>query len=126
MRELILFINDILDSILSIEKYIKNKSREEFLENEMLQDAVVRKFEIVGEATKNIPKEFREKYPQILWKELAGLRDILIHSYFGADIERVWAAIEKDLPKLKENISKIIKEEENKKQIQHGKKKESN
>jgi len=114
MREIILFIKDILDSILAIGEYIKGKSQKEFLENRMIQDAVIRKFEIIGEATKNIPKEFREKYPKIIWKEFAGLRDVLIHSYFGADIERIWNAIEKDLPKLKENISKIIKEEDSK------------
>ncbi len=82
-REHLFFIKDILDSIRKIEKYTKGLSFEELKKNEMVLDAVIRNFEIIGEAAKNIPKDIKEKYPYVEWKEAAGFRDVLIHDYFG-------------------------------------------
>jgi uncharacterized protein with HEPN domain len=84
-------------------------TEEEFYKNYQTQDAVIRRLEIIGEAVKNIPHEFREKYPKIPWKKVAGLRDVLIHGYFGVNLRRVWKTIVKDLPELKEEIMKVKK-----------------
>jgi len=71
-----------------------------FLENPLIQDAVIRNFEIIGEATKNLSMEFRKKYPDIAWKKIAGMRDKLIHGYIGVDLWAVWGVVENILPEL--------------------------
>ena len=72
--------------------------------------AVIRRLEIMGEAAKNIPEDFRNKYCEVPWKQIAGMRDVLIHGYFGVNLERVWIVVERDLPDLKQKISKILEE----------------
>lgn len=110
-RDIGLFIEDILKSIENIEEFSKNLDKKKFSRDKLRQSAIIRQLEIIGEAVKNIPNTFREKYPKIIWKDIVGLRDILSHAYFGVNIDRVWRIIEADLPKLKEEISKIrIKE----------------
>jgi len=108
-RELRLFIEDILESIGLIETYIGDNSKEKLENNQKLKDSIVRRLEIIGEAVKNIPDSFREKYPGVPWKKIAGLRDIIIHTYFDIDSDIVWDIIKKDLPDLKQNIQKIKK-----------------
>ncbi|GCC10853.1 hypothetical protein IPdc08_00891 [archaeon] len=76
----------------------------------MVKSAVIRKIEIIGEAVKNISEEMKQDYPEIPWKNIAGMRDKLIHGYFGVDEERVWEVTQKDLLLLKEQISEILKE----------------
>jgi len=109
-RELILFIEDILESIKLIEQYIKNLSKENINKNQGIKDSIVRRLEIIGEAVKNIPDDFKERYPEIPWKKIAGLRDIIIHAYFNIDLDILWDIIQKDLLDLKENIQRIKKE----------------
>lgn len=104
------FIFDIFESINKIEKYTKNISKSKFFKNSKLQDAVIRRIEILGEATKNIPEEFRKTYPEIRWSEIAKTRDKPIHGYFGINLERVWVIIKQDLPGLKKKIKNILKE----------------
>ncbi len=106
-RGLRLFIEDILESIKLIEKYIKNISKENLDNNQKLKDSIVRRLEIIGEAVKNIPDNFRKKYPEVPWKKIAGLRDIIIHTYFSIDLDITWNIIKKDLPDLKEKMLKI-------------------
>ena len=106
-RELRLFIEDILESIRLIEKYIGNLSKEDLNNNQGLKDSLVRRLEIIGEAVKNIPDDFKEKYSQVPWKKIAGLRDIIIHAYFEIDLDITWEIITKDLPILKTQILKI-------------------
>jgi len=77
----------------------------------MLQDAVIREIEIIGEATKNLSLEFRERYPDIPWRSITGMRDKVIHEYFGVDIDAVWDTATRDIPLLKEKLLKIQKEE---------------
>ena len=102
------YLIDILESIEKINEYVKATTEEGFSENTQVQDAIVRRLEIMGEAVKNIPWEFKDKYPEIPWKKIAGMRDILIHEYFGVNLKRVWRIVEKDLPELKSQISKIL------------------
>ena len=113
-RETLLFIIDIKQAIEDIESFTNGVDKNSFLNNKEKQYAVIRSLEIIGEAVKNVPDSVRKKYPAVEWKKIAGLRDVLIHSYFGADIERVWEVTVKDLPKLKQDIENIIKDEEKK------------
>ncbi len=106
-RDLGLFIEDISKSIDNIEKFIKGLDKERFTKDVLMQSAVIRQLEIIGEAVKNIPLSFREKHSQVPWKDIAGLRDTLSHSYFGVIIDRIWGIIKKDLPELKKEIIKI-------------------
>lgn len=99
---------DILDSIENIEKYTKNISENKFFDNLQIQDAVVRRIEIIGEAVKNLPTSFKNKHTNIPWKKIAGTCDVLIHDYSGIDIDLVWEIVNKDIPKLKKQISKLL------------------
>jgi len=107
-KEIRIFIEDILESIKKIEEYTRGMSKEEFFRASQVQDAVARRLEIIGEAAKNIPQGFRSKHPKIPWKQIAGMRDILIHGYFNVNLERVWMVVKRDLPDLKPKISKIL------------------
>ena len=108
------FIRYILDSMDILGEYLKGKTYEEFEENRMLQDAVIRELEIIGEATKSLSQDFRDKYPDIPWRQMAGMRDKLIHGYFGIDLGAVWDTATEDVPSLKEKLQKILEKEENK------------
>ena len=99
-RSFRLYLKDILEAIEKINNYTKNLSFEEFSQNTMIVDAVIRNFEIIGEATKHIPEEIRKSYPEIPWKEMAGMRDKMIHEYFGVDLEIVWKTIKIHLPQI--------------------------
>jgi uncharacterized protein with HEPN domain len=104
-RDYILFLEDIVAALDKIEKYSGTLTYEQFSGNAMVIDAVIRNFEIIGEATKSIPKEVQEKYHAVEWKEAAGFRDVLIHDYFGIDIEALWDTIKNNLPAFSKHIA---------------------
>jgi uncharacterized protein with HEPN domain len=106
-RDYKLFINDIKESIKQIEEYIKNISEEQFKKDIKVQDAVIRRLEIMGEASKNIPKSVREINENIPWEKVSSFRDFITHSYFEASLNRIWRIIKEDLPNIKDNINKI-------------------
>jgi uncharacterized protein with HEPN domain len=109
MRSSKLYLTDINNSILKIKKYTRTLSYKNFSTNEMLIDAVVRNLEIIGEAVKKIPKEVKKDSPSIEWAKIAGMRDILIHAYFGIDKEIIWDVITNKLPPLQKEIRKLLR-----------------
>jgi len=107
-----LFVKDILDCIEKIDEFIGSMDFEKFIEDDKTKSAVVRKLEIIGEATKNIPKQIRQKYRKLPWADMAGMRDKIAHFYFGIDYTIVWEVIKERLPEIKPIIQKILKEME--------------
>ena len=114
-RNIKLYPKTIHDSINDIEEFIERMDFEGFRGDDKTSSAVIRKFEIIGEATKNIPESIKEKYPHIPWREMAGFRDKLIHFYFGIKYELVWDTVKLRLPELKENIQRVLKDMEGEK-----------
>lgn len=109
MKEDKIYLLHVRDAINQIISYTKD-GQVNFVKDPKTQDAVLRQLEIIGEATKNISQALREKNPSIPWKKMAGLRDKVIHEYFGVNIELVWNVVEHQLPELKKNIAKILAE----------------
>ena len=110
-KEPLIFIEHILENIGEIEKFLKNVSKKDFFADKEKQYAIIRAIEIIGEAVKNLPNEFIRKYPGVLWKEIVGTRDKLIHHYFGIDLETIWKIIKEDIPNLKRDVKNILKKE---------------
>ena len=109
-REFKSYLMDIKISIEKIEKYTEDLSFEQFTEDELIQDGVVRNLEIIGEAVKNIPEEIKDSEQDMGWKKIAGLRDILIHAYFGIDVDIVWDIVKNKVPELKKKVLKLLDE----------------
>jgi len=107
-RDLKLFINDIIEAMESIENFVEGMSREEIVQDDKTSSAVIRKFEVIGEATKHLPDWLKEEYPDVPWRTMAGMRDKLIHAYFGIDYVLVWDAIKIELPELKPRLQEIL------------------
>ena len=106
-----LFMTDIRDCANRILDYTTGKSFDDFLQNQMLIDAVVRNLEIIGEAVKNIPEVTRQKYSHVEWKKMAGLRNTVIHEYFGIDFEILWDIVQNKIPDLLVKIQEVLKKE---------------
>ncbi|KAF5418324.1 MAG: hypothetical protein C5S45_09275 [Candidatus Methanocomedens sp.] len=113
-KESEVFIEHILESIELIENYTANKTISDFIESVQLQDSIIRRIEIIGEAVKNLPAEVKSNYPDVPWKNIAGIRDVLIHKYFGIDLELTWQVVQKDIPDLKRENLKIKQDLKNK------------
>ena len=108
MRDYTIYLKDIPTSIQRIEEFIAGMDLDSFQEDDKTASAVMRKLEIIGEAVKQIPDEIRQKNPEVPWKEMAGMRDKLIHFYFGVDYHLVWKAITERLPHVKQEIEKLL------------------
>jgi len=102
-----IFISHILESIEEIERNMRNLTEDEFLANTTIQDAVIRRLEIIGEAAKNLPKSFTNKHPNIEWRKIAGLRDVIAHGYFRLSLKLIWKITQKNIPELKTKIKKL-------------------
>jgi uncharacterized protein with HEPN domain len=104
----LIYLNHILNSIERIEEYTGSIEKSDFLSNHLVQDGKIRQIEIIGEATINLSKDVREKYPRIPWSDIAGMRDRLIHHYFGVDLQAIWSTVKVDIPDLKDDILAIL------------------
>ena len=104
------YIEDIIDAMTRAVEFVEGMSYNEFTKDIKTVYAVTRAIEIIGEAVKHIPNEIREKYPDIPWKNMAGMRDIIAHAYFGVNLIRIWEVIEKDIPPLKPKFERILEE----------------
>ncbi|MEK7208534.1 MAG: DUF86 domain-containing protein [Patescibacteria group bacterium] len=107
-KDIHVYLEDILESIEKIEGYTKGLDFAEFEENTEHQDAVIRRLEILGEAVKRISQSVREEYPDIPWKQIAGMRDILIHEYADVSLKRIWKVVTNELAPLKEAIQAML------------------
>jgi len=111
VRDYRIYLQDIVAAMESIEVFIEGLNFEMFQADDKTASAVIRKLEIIGEAVKQVPKEIRQKYPHIPWREMAGMRDKLIHFYFGVDYLLVWGAITNRIPEIKQEVQKILTQE---------------
>ncbi|MCH8569046.1 MAG: DUF86 domain-containing protein [Balneolales bacterium] len=102
------YLQDILESIEHIQRFLEGVSEEDFYENVEKQDAVLRRLEIIGEAVKHLPEEIRDKHPDIPWRQIAGMRDIIIHEYFGVTLDMIWVVATEDIHDLKAKVEEII------------------
>jgi uncharacterized protein with HEPN domain len=107
-------LRDILDAIDKAQRFVEGVSFESFKANDEKVYAVIRALEIIGEATKSIPKAERERYPQIPWQAVAGMRDKLIHGYFTVNLTRVWETVQRDLPPLRTVVERMLAEQKRK------------
>lgn len=102
------YLQDILVSINETDDFVKGLSFEDFVKDKKTVNAVIRSLEVLGEASKNIPPLLRDRYPAVPWKKMGGMRDKLIHEYFGVDLEVIWQTIKHDLPTVKPHIVDIL------------------
>ena len=107
-EEFLDYIEDIIQAMNDALSFVKEMDYDGFLRDKKTIYAVNRALEIIGEATKNIPASVKNSYPQIPWKKMAGMRDKVIHEYFGVDLKRVWSTVKKDTPGLKPLFEKIL------------------
>ncbi|MCD5401739.1 DUF86 domain-containing protein [candidate division NPL-UPA2 bacterium] len=114
MRDNKLYLKDILEAMQAIEEFVEKMDFKEFENSDLVSSAVIRKFEIMGEAVKNIPRDLVQDNPEIPWRRMAGMRDRLIHFYFGVKYDLIWQTIKKEIPYLKPLIQKILEEQEQK------------
>jgi len=107
-RKVRLFLADMLESIEKVQRYTAGVDFERFAGDDLLVDAVVRNLEIIGEAARHIPETLRQRYPEVPWKRVVGLRNVVVHEYFAVDVEILWAIVHKNLPELKVALQRML------------------
>lgn len=108
-REIKILLDDMIEAIGKIDRYIKEMTLNDFVNDSKTVDAVVRNLEVIGEAANRISRSFQQQHPEIGWRQIIGLRNRVIHDYFGIDYDIVWYVITKDLKKLKNKLKDILK-----------------
>ena len=109
-KDPVVFLTHIIESIQLIESYMEGKTEADLMKSTGLQDQIIRRIQVIGEAVKNLPDDLKRSHPEVPWRDIAGMRDIVIHQYFGIDLEFVWNVLTKDIPDLKLKILKIREE----------------
>ena len=107
MKDDAVYLKHILDAVKKIESYTSG-GRKTFFQNTLIQDAVIRNLEIIGEAVRNLPAEFRRRHPEVPWRSITALRNVLIHEYFGVELEIVWRVVKRRLPSLKRYVEMLL------------------
>ena len=109
-RDPSLYLTHVLESIELARAYLEGVDFRRFRESQQLQDAVIRRIEIIGEAVKNLPAEMRASAPGVPWRRIAGMRDKVVHDYMGVDIELVWTVVQRDLPELAQEVRGLLEQ----------------
>ena len=110
-RDPLLFLEDIEKSCEKVVRYTEGRSKDQVFEDDIRMEAVLLNLHIIGEAVKKLPSDLRERYPDVAWREIAGLRDFIAHTYFALDFDILWDAVERDVPALLDAVRKIIRTE---------------
>lgn len=110
-RSIKIFIKDILEYMDRAEEYVNGYDFNSFIEDSKTCDSVLRCLEVIGEATKNVPDELRKSHPSVPWRDMAGMRDKVIHGYYVVDYEMVWLVVKEDIPEIRPKILKVIEED---------------
>ena len=108
-KQTAVYLRHIRDAIAWIEDYTRDMDEEGFRKNHMVQDAVLKQIEVIGEAAKHIPPGFTGRHPEVPWKDIVGMRDIVVHNYFGVDISATWKTVSTDIPVLKNTIDTLLR-----------------
>ena len=111
-RDLRDYLQDILDAVNDIERFVADMSYEQFIKDKKTLNAVVRSIEVIGEESKRLPESLKAKNSELPWREIMGMRDKLIHAYFGVDTETIWKTVKENIPQLKQTIKKMVKDQE--------------
>jgi uncharacterized protein with HEPN domain len=109
-RDDTIYLQHVLDAIAKIEEYLAGYDEDDFQKTSLVQDGVIRQLMIIGEAIKQLSDNFRQQHPQVPWKDIAGMRDKLVHDYLGVDLDEVWLTTQDDLPELKLDVTNMLDE----------------